>query len=156
MSDWHSGRMRIRRLRDLTVISFAPKPILDDETSIQDIGKKLYRLVDEQGCKNILIDLGNIEYLTSAALGMLITLNKKVQAGGGRLALCSIPPQIHKVFESTGLDRFFRIDACPDLSSASPDDESDEELGGVNAPIKPPRPSDSGSVSLRPPPPEEA
>jgi len=39
----------------------------------------------------------------------LITLNKKLQAAGGRLILCNIDPQIYEVFEITKLDKFFNI-----------------------------------------------
>jgi anti-sigma B factor antagonist len=47
--------------------------------------------------------------MSSAALGKLITLNKKVQAAGGKLILCNIDPQIREVFEITKLDKLFVI-----------------------------------------------
>ena len=53
--------------------------------------------------------MANVEYLSSAALGKLITLNKKLQNAKGKLILCAIDPQIHEVFEITKLDRFFKI-----------------------------------------------
>ena len=66
-------------------------------------------LVETEGLRKLLLNFGNVEYLSSAALGKLITLNKKLQQVGGKLILCNIDPQIHEVFEITKLDKFFNI-----------------------------------------------
>ena len=55
------------------------------------------------------MNFGNVEYLSSAALGKRITLNKKLQAVGGGLILCNIDPQIYEVFEITKLNKVFNI-----------------------------------------------
>jgi len=65
--------------------------------------------VDEMGRRKILLNFGNVEYLSSAALAKLITLNKKLQQVGGRLSLCNIDPQIYEVFEITKLNKLFNI-----------------------------------------------
>src|SRR6266851_6040836 len=108
-----SSQPRRRRLEaedigDVTVVSFMDRKILD-EPNIQVIGEQLFSLVDESGRKKLLLNFGNVEYMSSAALGKLITLNKKLQAAGGRLILCNIDPQIYEVFEITKLDKFFNI-----------------------------------------------
>ena len=48
-----------------------------------------FSLIDEAGRKKILLNFSKVEYLSSAALGKLITLDKKVKAKAGRLKLCS-------------------------------------------------------------------
>ena len=93
---------------DVTVVNFTEKKILD-EPNIQAIGEQLFSLVEDSGKKKLLLNFGRVEYLSSAALGKLITLNKKVVTSNGRLALCSIAPQIYEVFEITGLKRVFNI-----------------------------------------------
>src|SRR5712692_2973030 len=101
-------RLEVEDCGDITVVNFIDRKILDEQ-NIQKIGEDLFSLVDELGRKKILLNFGNVEYLSSAALGKLITLNKKLQAAGGRLILCNIDPQIHEVFEITKLDKFFNI-----------------------------------------------
>jgi anti-sigma B factor antagonist len=101
-------RLETEDLGDVTVVSFTDRKILDEQ-NIQRIGEELFGLVDDLGRKNLLLNFGNVEYMSSAALGKLITLNKKVQAAGGRLVLCKIDPQIREVFEITRLDRLFTI-----------------------------------------------
>src|SRR5712671_1214588 len=101
-------RLQVEDTGDVTVVHFTDKKILDEQ-NIQIIGEQLFSLVDELNRHKLLLNFGNVEYLSSAALGKLITLNKKLQSVGGRLILCNIDPQIYEVFEITKLDRFFNI-----------------------------------------------
>ena len=101
-------RLEVEDIGDVTVVNFVDRRILDEQ-NIQVIGEQLFSLVDEVGRRKILLNFGNVEYLSSAALGKFITLNKKVNAAGGRLILCNIDPQIYEVFEITRLDKFFNI-----------------------------------------------
>jgi len=101
-------RLEVEHIGDVTVVNFVDKKILDEQ-NIQVIGEQLFSLVDEDGLRKILLNFGNVEYLSSAALGKLITLNKKIQTAGGKLILCNIAPQIHEVFAITKLDKFFKI-----------------------------------------------
>jgi anti-sigma B factor antagonist len=101
-------RLEVEDVGDVTVVNFTDRKILDEQ-NIQLIGEQLFSLVDESGRKKILLNFGNVEYLSSAALGKLITLNKKLQAAGGKLILCNIDPQIYEVFEITKLNKLFNI-----------------------------------------------
>src|SRR5260370_26473428 len=95
-------RLEVEDIGDVTVVNFTDKKILDEQ-NIQIIGEQLFSLVDELGRRKLLLNFGNVEYMSSAALGKLITLNKKVQAAGGPLILCNIQPQIREVLEITNL-----------------------------------------------------
>lgn len=101
-------RLDIEEIGDVTVAKFVDKKILD-ETNIQIIGNQLFGLTDEDGRKKIILDFTNVEYLSSAALGKLITMEKKVKAAKGQLRLCCIRPEIYEVFEITKLNRIFQI-----------------------------------------------
>src|SRR5881394_3105649 len=98
-------RLEVEDLGDVTVVNFTDKKILDEQ-NIQIIGEQLFSLVDELGRKKLLLNFGNVEYLSSAALGKLITLNKKVNAVGGKLILCNIDPEVYEV---TKLNKLFNI-----------------------------------------------
>ena len=56
-----------------------------------------------------LLDFTSVEYLSSAALGKLITMDKKVKGAKGKLRLCSIRPDIYEVFAITKLNKLFDI-----------------------------------------------
>ena len=57
----------------------------------------------------MLVSFANVEFFSSAALGMLITLDKLVKERKGRLKLSDITPQIYEVFKITRLDKLFEI-----------------------------------------------
>src|SRR5437660_12765406 len=101
-------RLEVEDIGDVTVINFVDKKILDEQ-NIQVIGEQLFSLVDQEGRRKLLLNFGNVEYLSSAALGKLITLNKKLQGVGGRLILCNIASQSFDVFQITKMDRLFNI-----------------------------------------------
>lgn len=101
-------RIEVEDVGEVTVVTFVDKKILDEQ-NIQLVGEQLFQLVDELGRKKILLNFSNVEFLSSAALGKLITLNRKVQAAGGKLVLCSIDPSIYEVFMITRLDKLFTI-----------------------------------------------
>jgi anti-sigma B factor antagonist len=108
-------RLEVEDSGDVAVVQFVDKKILDEQ-NIQMIGDDLFRLVDELGRRKILLNFGNVEFLSSAALGKLITMNRKVQAVRGKLVLCNISREIREVFEITKLDKLFTI--LPDEQAA--------------------------------------
>ena len=112
-------RIDVEQIGDVTVARFTDKKILD-ENNIQVIGNQLFGLVEEEGRKKIVLDFSNVEYLSSAALGKLITMDKKVKAAGGKLRLCSIRPDIYEVFAITKLNKLFTIT-----------DDQDQALAGL-------------------------
>jgi anti-sigma B factor antagonist len=101
-------RLEIQEKGEVSVVRFVDRKILD-ESNIQELGQELFQLVEEENRKNLLLDFSNVEFLSSAALGKLITLDKKVKLHGGRLKLSGIRPQIYEVFAITKLNKLFDI-----------------------------------------------
>ncbi|MCS7271622.1 MAG: STAS domain-containing protein, partial [Gemmataceae bacterium] len=90
-------RLEVEDIGDIAVVNFVDKKILDEQ-NIQLIGDDLFRLVDELGRRKLLLNFGNVEFMSSAALGKLITLHRKLQAVQGKLVLCNIAKDILEVF----------------------------------------------------------
>lgn len=99
-------RLELEEVGDVTVAKFIDKKILD-EGNIQIIGNQLFALTEEDHRQKIVLDFSNVEYLSSAALGKLITMDKKVKAAKGKLRLCAIRPDIYEVFAITKLNKLF-------------------------------------------------
>jgi anti-sigma B factor antagonist len=98
----------VAQVGEVTVVRFVDRKILD-ETNIQELGTELFKLVEVEKRKNLLLNFANVEFLSSAALGKLITLDKKVKTNGGRLKLSNIKPEIYEVFAITKLNKLFDI-----------------------------------------------
>ena len=108
MSQAKKRRIEVEEVEDVSIVEFVDKRILDEQ-NIQLIGDQLFELVDDLGKKKLLLNFANVEYLSSAALGKLMTLNKKVKAVGGELRLANIKPEIKEVFTITKLDKMLKI-----------------------------------------------
>ena len=90
------------------IVEFSARKILE-ELSIRSIEEQLFALVDSQEGIKLLLNFKRVEHLSSAALGMLINLDKQVAARKGKLILSEIRPQIYEVFKITRLNRLFKI-----------------------------------------------
>lgn len=101
-------RLRTRTHGDVTVVEFIDRNILD-EANIQMIGEELAGIVEKSAKPKLLISFSNVDHLSSAALGTLITINSKVKARNGQLRLSNIDPQIYEVFVITKLNKLFQI-----------------------------------------------
>jgi anti-sigma B factor antagonist len=101
-------RIDATKVGDVTVVNFLDKKILD-EASIQELGVELFGLVEQENRKSILLNFSNVEFLSSAALGKLITLDRKVKTAKGRLKMSNIRPEIFEVFQITKLNKVFDI-----------------------------------------------
>ena len=92
----------------VNVVEFNDRKILD-ELSIQELGDQLREVAESENAVRILLNFQNVQHLSSAALGMLITLNNLVKEKKGRLKLSNINPQIYEVFKITRLNKLFEI-----------------------------------------------
>lgn len=92
----------------ITVIELTDRKILD-EINITQIGEKLNSLVVEVDEPKMVMDFTAVSHMSSSALGMLITLNKRVREKKGQLKLCNIQPAIYEVFVITRLNEIFDI-----------------------------------------------
>ena len=101
------NRIDVADVGEVSVVQFKDRKILD-ESNIQEMGRELFELVEQKRAK-ILLNFMNVEFLSSAALGKLITLDKKLKAAKGQLKLSNIRPEIYEVFAITRLNKLFDI-----------------------------------------------
>lgn len=101
-------RLEVNEVGDITVVHFRDQKIVED-LGIQELGQELFHLVEAENREKLVLNFSTVDFLSSAALGKLITLDKKVKAKKGKLKLCNIRPEIYEVFAITRLDRLFDI-----------------------------------------------
>ncbi|MCA9300643.1 MAG: STAS domain-containing protein [Phycisphaerales bacterium] len=112
------SRLRVRRDNGITLIEFIDRNILD-EANIQLIGEEISSIIDAEDKPRLVISFSNVDHLSSAALGTLITINNKVRNRSGQLRLSNIDPQIYEVFQITRLHQIFQIHDTTEEATAS-------------------------------------
>jgi anti-sigma B factor antagonist len=101
-------RIDISEVGDVSVVHFRDRKIVED-INIQQLGQELFQLVEADNRDKLLLNFSLVDFLSSAALGKLITLDKKLKAHGGTMKLSNIRPEIYEVFAITKLNRLFDI-----------------------------------------------
>lgn len=103
-------------VQGISVFRFHNARILSDR-SVQELGDRFTAFLSSlDGPPRVVISFQGVTFLSSAALGKLILLQRKVKERGGELKLCDIHPPNLEVFRVAHLNDYFMI--YPDLNSA--------------------------------------
>ena len=89
---------RIQKEKNATIISVKGKM---DAVSSPEFEKQLIKLID-QGEKDFVIDLGELEYISSAGLRVILATVKNLKEMEGRLSLCALKDMVKEIFEISG------------------------------------------------------
>lgn len=112
------SRLKVKRDGGAIQIQFRDRNILD-EANIQLIGEEITQIINQEPKPKLLVDFTDVDHLSSAALGTLITVNNKIRTLQGQLRLANIDPQIYQVFVITKLNKLFEIHETTDKALAS-------------------------------------
>lgn len=107
MSEQDLKHIRLEKRGSVTLIRFNERRLLD-EVIIREVGKELSNLAEADEAKLVLV-FESIEYLASAMLGKLISLQRKIKQVNGALALCQVPSPTMEVFRLSNLENYFAI-----------------------------------------------
>jgi anti-anti-sigma factor len=97
----------LERVEDVTVVTFAEKSLVDGQL-IHQVSTELERL-DGPALSNVLINFGDVAFLSSALLAELHRFVHRVSAAGGRTRFCCIERGLAEIFSATGFDRRFEV-----------------------------------------------
>jgi anti-anti-sigma factor len=89
------------------VCEMRPKGRIDSASS-PAFEKEILQQI-EDGHRRMLLDFADLAYVSSAGLRIVLLAAKRMKASGGKLALCSLSPQITEVFEISGFSRILDI-----------------------------------------------
>lgn len=103
-----NSRLSWTAIDGVCVVRFLDRNILD-EANIQQISDELCRYACSQWAPMLILSFEDVDHLSSAAFGTLISINNRIREHGGMIALTNIALQIYEVFIITKLNRLFRI-----------------------------------------------
>jgi anti-sigma B factor antagonist len=72
---------------------------------------KAQEFLDQSVAERCVIDMGGLEYISSAGLGVLLRTHKRLMSDGQGLRLVNVNSHIHDIFTYSGFDRLFEIEA---------------------------------------------
>jgi len=101
-------RMFVQHGVDVTFVTFNVEEIVEEQ-HVKEIEEEIMSVVEEANQENMMLDFSNVQFMTSAFLGLLVKIHKRIRKRGGYLKLRHINPTIYKVFEITQLTKVFDI-----------------------------------------------
>lgn len=111
-------RIHVEYKDGATVVAFTDDKILED-TDVRALREAIEAVVEQVGQIQLVLDFHHVKFLSSAVLGLLIRISKRISEQGGQLRLCSIHPGIYEVFKITRLTSVFDIYEDVDSAIAS-------------------------------------
>jgi len=101
-------RISVKYAENATIVTFVDEKILE-EMDIHALQESVMSVVEEAERVNLILDFCNVRFLSSAVLGLLMRISKKVYEQDGQLKLCNISPRIYEIFKITRLNKIFDI-----------------------------------------------
>jgi len=93
---------------DFTFVTFEDEQILE-ESQIRELQNSLEPVIDKNKEKQLVLNFANVNFMTSAMLGLLVRIHKRVGERGGKLELRNLDKNLRKLFEITQLTKIFNI-----------------------------------------------
>jgi len=101
-------RISVKYADNATIVTFVDEKILE-EMDIHALQESVMSVIEEAERVNLILDFCNVRFLSSAVLGLLMRISKKVYEQEGQLRLCNISPRIYEIFKITRLNKIFDI-----------------------------------------------
>jgi anti-sigma B factor antagonist len=79
-----------------------------DASTVNILERALYRAM-APGTKVVVVDLGEITYISSSGLRVLLTARRQVRERGGDILLCSLSPSVRDVLNMVGFTALFSV-----------------------------------------------
>lgn len=81
-----------------------------DHSSAPALEKQILEMV-KAGARQVILDFGKLEYISSAGLRVLLVAGKKLMENNGALALCCVQPGVKQIIDTVGFNSIFAIHA---------------------------------------------
>jgi len=99
------------------------EPNMSGDTLAEALRRELLTALAHSGASKVVLDMGKVAYMSSAAFRPLLSLKRKIQELGGRLILCGLQGDVAHIFHITRLvtsspSVIAPFEMQPDLASA--------------------------------------
>lgn len=79
------------------------------DASNSSIAEKTIRDAIAEGDANLIINLSELQYISSAGLRVILVVAKDIKVKNGKIVICSMTESVRKVFDISGFTSIFDI-----------------------------------------------
>jgi anti-anti-sigma factor len=99
---------RLKSEPSLTVIELLLPETLDG-LEFDRFSDDLWTVLDAKPAHLWILDLGGVQYMGSAVLGLMVNIRQRVKDSRGQLVMCNMTSRLLSVFRTCSLERLFTI-----------------------------------------------
>lgn len=86
------------------------QPSLMDPIILERMAQRLYKLVDEEDRRRIILDFERVTYFSSQAIGSILQLHRKLgELNNGKMVLCGVGTRLQELLRITRLDKVLTV-----------------------------------------------
>ena len=115
LSEFTPKYLRLEQADDAVVVGVAVD-LLTEDVNLEQFGHELFALVEQFGCRRLVVNLGAVRMVTSAGLGKLITLHRKMHRHRGSVFFCHLQEAVEDVLRTSRLITYLQV--APDVAAA--------------------------------------
>ncbi|MCH1624823.1 anti-sigma F factor antagonist [Fredinandcohnia quinoae] len=87
-----------------------------DHHTAEELRVKVTKVLDSTTIQHILLNLEKLTFMDSSGLGVILGRYKQIKNLGGEMVVCSISPQVERLFEMSGLFKIIRLERNEDFA----------------------------------------
>ena len=81
-----------------------------DHHTAEDLKNKASQLIETGGIRHIILNLGELSFMDSSGLGVILGRYKQIQQFEGEMIVCAISTSVHRLFEMSGMFKILRLE----------------------------------------------
>ncbi len=115
LSEFTPKYLHLKTADDIVIVGVAVD-LLTEESNLEQFGHELFALVEQFGCRRLIVNLSAVRVVTSAGLGKMITLHRKMHRHQGTVMFCNLQPAVEEVLRTSRLITYLQV--AEDVDSA--------------------------------------
>jgi anti-sigma B factor antagonist len=115
LSEFTPKYLRLEIAEDAVIVGVGIE-LLTEDVNLEHFGHELFALVEQFGCRRIVVNLQEVRVVTSAGLGKMITLHRKMHRHQGSVVFCNLQEAVEDVLRTSRLITYLQV--APDVPSA--------------------------------------
>lgn len=94
--------------QDPCVVRMKAEQLTEDE-NLEELDEDFMTLIDNLGVQKLVVNMGTVRYMTSAAIGKLIALHRRLGRQEGKLVLTNLQEAVNDILGTAHLLTYFTV-----------------------------------------------
>lgn len=107
-NDFHSSFFKLSEADGIAIVTMVRDQLTDDE-NLEQLDQELIQVLGVETGRKIVCDMTSVKYLTSSAIGKLISLHRKSTRTNSQLILSGLQPTVKDILGTSHLLQYFTI-----------------------------------------------